>query len=375
MADLILRGGTVLNPATGYQAEADLAVSDGVISEIGPDLKGTMATRVVDVHGHYVVPGLIDLHAHVYRGGTSMGCDVDHDCLRKGVTTTVDGGSAGAANFEGLRDWIIHNAQSRVLAFINLSGIGLVDTRVGELVNQAYINAEGIARIAADHPDMVAGIKVRLSEYVTGGPAEPVLQIARQAADTIGTRLMCHIGATVEPLPDILKHLKPGDIITHCLTNAGHGILGDQGTLLPQVREAIEYGIIFDGAHGRMHFDWDVARKALDQGFLPHVISTDLTAPSVNGPVHDLPTTMSKLLALDVELAEIVRMTTVNPARVLGRAEELGSLEVGRMADITTLEVVDERATLTDSYGQSRAVQRLIRPGHVLRAGEPVAGT
>lgn len=375
MPDLILRGGTIINPATGFEGVADLAVADGVISAIGPDLKGSMSTRVIDVQGQYVVPGLIDLHAHVYRGGTSAGCDVDVDCLRRGVTTTVDGGSAGAANFAGLRDWVIYPAQSRVLAFVNLSAIGLTDTRVGELVNQAYIDAEGIARIARENPEMLAGIKVRLSEYVIGGPAEPVLRIARETADAIGTRIMCHIGATVEPLPDILKHLKPGDIITHCLTGAKHGILDDEGKLLPQVREAVEYGIIFDGAHGRMHFHWDVTRKALDQGFTPYAISTDLTAPSVHGPVFDLPTTMTKLLALGVDLPDLVRWTTVNPARVLGREHEIGSLEVGRVADVTTLDVVDEPTTLVDSYSQAREVSRQIKPGHVLRAGEPVAGT
>ncbi|HEX2173719.1 MAG TPA: amidohydrolase/deacetylase family metallohydrolase [Dehalococcoidia bacterium] len=375
MADLILRGGTVIDPASNFEGVADLAVEDGRISAIGPDLKGSMSTRIIDVHGQYVVPGLIDLHAHVYRGGTAMGCNVDIDCLRKGVTTTVDGGSAGAANYGGLRDWVIYNAQSRVLAFINLSAIGLTDVRVGELMNQAYVDAEGAVRTIREHPTQVIGIKVRCSDYVIGGPAGPLVDLARQAADETGTRLMCHIGQTVEPLPDLLKHLKPGDIITHCLTGARHNLLDENGQVHGAVREAVEFGIIFDGAHGRMHFHWDVTQRLLDQGFTPQVISTDLSAPSVHGPVFDLPTTMTKLLALGAPFREIVRWTTSNPAAVLGRSEEIGALAVGRAADVAVLQIHDEPATLVDSYGQARQVQQQIKPHLVLRNGEAVAGT
>ena len=375
MADLILRGGTVIDPASDFVGLADLAVANGRISEIGRDLRGSMSTRIVDVSGQYVVPGLIDLHAHVYRSGTRIGCDVDIHCLRRGVTTTVDGGSAGAATFAGLRDWVIYNAQSRVLAFVNLSSIGLADIRVGELMNQAYVDAEGVVQIIRDHPEFVVGIKVRLSEYVIGGPAEPILAIAREAADQTGTRLMCHIGATVEPLPAILTYLRPGDIITHCLTGAAHGILDDQGRVLPQVREAVEHGIVFDGAHGRMHFHWDVTRKALEQGFTPHVISTDLSAPSVHGPVFDLPTTMTKLFGLGVPLPDVVRWTTSNPAAVLGRSDEMGSLAIGRVADVAVLSVDDVPTTLIDSYNQPREVRQQIKPHLVLRRGEAVHGT
>jgi dihydroorotase len=375
MADLILRGGTVIDPASDFFGPADLAVSNGRISEVGRDLRGSMSTRIVNVSGQYIVPGLIDLHAHVYRGGTRIGCEVDVHCLERGVTTTVDGGSAGAANFAGLRDWVIYNAQSRVLAFVNLSSIGLTDVRVGELINRAYIDPEGAVQVIRSHPEFVVGIKVRLSEYVTGGPAEPILAIAREAADQTGTRLMCHIGATVEPLPEILKHLRPGDIITHCLTGAAHGILDDQGKVLPQVREAVEHGVIFDGAHGRMHFHWDVTRQALDQGFTPYVISTDLSGPSVHGPVVDLPTTMTKLFALGMSLPDVVRCTTSNPAAALGRSGEMGSLAVGRVADVAVLSVDDQPTTLIDSYNQPREVRQQIRPHLVLRNGEAVHGT
>lgn len=375
MADLILRGGTIVDPASNFEGVADLAIEDGRIAAIGRDLKGSMSTRVIDVHGQHVVPGLIDLHAHVYRGGMTMACNVDVDCLRKGVTTTVDGGSAGAANFGGLREWVIYTAQSRVLAFVNLSAIGLIDTRIGELMNRAYADAEGAIRTIRDNPEKVVGIKVRCSEYVTGGPAGPLVDLARQAADETGSRLMCHVGATVETLPDLIGHLKPGDIITHCLTAAKNGILDENGRVFGQIREAVEYGIIFDGAHGRMHFGWDVTQKALDQGFTPHCISTDLTAPSVNGPVHDLPTTMTKLLALGASFADVVRWTTSNPAAVLGRSDEIGALAVGRTADVAILQIHDEPATLVDSYGTARQVPRVIRPHLVLRAGEVVAGT
>lgn len=375
MTDLILRGGTIIDPAEDVVGVADLAIAGGRIAARGPNLAGSAATREIDVSGQYVVPGLIDLHTHVYRGGTPIACRVDVDCLGKGVTTSIDAGSAGAANFGGLRDWVIYTAQSRVLAFVNLSGIGLTDPRVGELMNAAYANAEGAVKVIQEHPQMTVGIKIRLSNYVIGGPAAPLLGLAREAADQTGTRLMCHIGASVEPLPELLKFLKPGDIVTHCFTAAQHGIVDEAGNLLGPVREAIEHGIIFDGAHGRMHFGWEVSAKLLDQGFTPHCVSTDLTAPSVGGPVYDLPTTMSKLLALGVPLPDLVRWTTVNPARVIGRSDEIGSLAVGREADVAVLQLHDDPTTLVDSYGTPREVGRVIRPHLVLRAGQVVEGS
>src|SRR5438034_4541315 len=334
--DLLLKGGEVIDPGWPFQQQADVAISKGKIAAVAPDIPTTAAARVLDVSGKIVCPGLIDLHAHVFINAHDMGPETDRRCAASGVTTLVDAGSAGSATFPGLRHYVAERSQVRLRCFVHLSALGLIHLQVGELMNLAYADPEGCARTISENRDL-AGVKLRFSNNVVPDAAgtEP-LRLARQAADLAEVPLMVHITDALLPVPQILGFLKPGDIVTHCLHRYQYGIMGpEKKEILKEVWDAQKAGIIFDCAHGRMHFTFPFVRKAVDAGFMPDTIATDLTLPSATrGPVFDLPTTMSKFLNLGVSLDEVIRRVTTNPARVLGEDGRLGTLKPGAVADV-----------------------------------------
>lgn len=340
--DLLLKGGEVIDPGWPFHQTADVAVSKGKIAAVSPDIPAAQAARVLDVTGRVVCPGLIDLHAHVFLNAHDMGPETDRRCAASGVTTLVDAGSAGSATFPGLRYAVADRSQVRLRCFVHLSALGLIHLQVGELMHMAYADPEGCARTVRENRDLAIGVKLRFSNNVVPESAgtEP-LRLARQAADMADVPVMVHITDALLPVPQILEFLRPGDIVTHCLHRYRYGIMGpEKKEVLREVWDAQKAGVIFDCAHGRMHFTFPFVRMALDQGFMPDTIATDLTLPSATrGPVFDLPTTMSKFLNLGVSLEEVIRRVTANPARAIGEAGRLGTLRPGAIADIAVLGV------------------------------------
>ena len=362
--DLLVAGGEVIDPAAGLRGKLDVGISGGKIVEVAPSLAQSEARRTISARGLLVTPGLIDIHAHVFVNAHDMGGHTDHFCSSTGVTTLCDAGSTGSATFAGLRAVIDSAVHTRIRAFVNLSAIGIVGTsRGGELSHFPYADPEGCARTIAENPDLAIGVKLRYGpglvwEYTT----EPV-KLARKTAAMAGVPLMIHITDSPIPLPDILAEMIPGDIITHCYHGRAHGIMGQEKQLvLKEVVEAQRYGIIFDCAHGRNHFSFTMIEKALDQGFLPDTISTDLTFTSATkGPVWDLPTTMSKLLHFGMKLDDIVARATSAPAKILGYEGTVGTLKPGANADIALIERRNGNVDLTDSDGNTvTAKERLI---------------
>ena len=362
--DLLIQHGEVIDRGAGLKGQLDVGVSGGKIVEVGPSLAANEARRTISAKGLLVTPGLIDIHAHVFVNAHDMGGHTDHFCSSTGVTTLCDAGSTGSATFAGLRHVIDHEVRTRIRAFVNLSAIGIVGTsRGGELSHFPYADPEGCARTIAENPDLAIGVKLRYGpgivwEYTT----EPV-KLARRTAKMAGVPLMIHITDSPIPLPDILAEMIPGDIITHCYHGRAHGIMGQEKQLvLKEVVEAQRHGIIFDCAHGRNHFSFTMIEKALDQGFLPDTISTDLTFTSATkGPVWDLTTTMSKLLHFGMKLDDIVARATSAPARILGYAGTVGTLKPGANADIALIERRNGNVDLTDSDGNTvTARERLI---------------
>src|SRR5947209_12939173 len=362
--DLLVTDGEVLDPAAGLKGPLDVAISGGKIVEVAASLPKNEARRTISARGLLVTPGLIDIHAHIFVNAHDMGGHPDHFCSASGVTTLCDAGSTGSATFAGLRQVIDCEVRTRIRAFVNLSAIGIVGTsRGGELSHFPYADPEGCARTIAENPDLAIGVKLRYGpgivwEYTT----EPV-KLARRTAAMAGVRLMIHITDSPIPLPDILAEMIPGDIITHCYHGRAHGIMGQEKQLvLQEVVEAQRYGIIFDCAHGRNHFSFPMIEKALDQGFLPDTISTDLTFTSAtNGPVFDLPTTMSKLLHFGMSLDDLVARATATPAKILGYEGTVGTLKPGANADIAIFELRDGNFDLTDSDGSTvTAKERLV---------------
>jgi dihydroorotase len=351
--DLLLTGGEVMDPAANLRGVMDIGIAGGKIVAVAPSLPANEALCTISAKGRLVTPGLVDIHAHVFVNAHDMGGHTDQHCRCSGVTTLCDAGSTGSANFAGLRHVLDHEVRTRVRAFVNLSAIGITGTsRGGELSHFPYADPEGCARTITENPDLAIGVKLRYGPgLVWEYSAEPV-KLARKTADMAGgVPIMMHITDSPIPLPDLIEHMKPGDIVTHCYHGRAHGIMGQEKQfLLKEVVEAQRAGIIFDCAHGRNHFSFRMIEKALDQGFLPDTISTDLTVTSATrGPVWDLPTTMSKLLHFGMSLDEVVRRSTSAPAKIMGYEGTVGTLKPGANADISVFELRDGNFEMTDS--------------------------
>lgn len=366
---LLIRGGTVIDPLAGLHAIRDVAIGAGVVVAIEPAIDGT-APREIDARGKLVLPGLIDLHTHLFAG--YHGALPDEACLPRGTTTALDGGSAGANAFGLFRTTVLDRARTRVRAWLNVSTIGLIDIRVGELMSLLHVDVDAAVRTAAAHRDLIAGFKIRISEYVAGADFRPALRLAREAADAAGLPLMVHIGDTNDPLPVALAMLRSGDVVTHSFTGRRHGILDYDGTVLDAVREARRAGITFDAAHGRRHFGFAAIRRALDQGFLVDTLSTDISHRAVRDPAYHLPFLMSKLMALGLGLDDVVPLVTSAPARVLGCEGEIGTLRVGAPADVAILEVVEGDVTFSDAEGQRITARQRLRPWRTIRGGDEI---
>jgi dihydroorotase len=372
--DLLITGGTVIDPASGLQARRDVGIAAGRIAAVEPGLSTTDAAAVIDASDAIVVPGLIDLHVHVYPGVADLSVEADPTCLGRGVTTAVDAGSAGANTYPGFARWVIGPSRGRILAYLNISAMGQIDPFWGELHDLRFADPERAARVAAANPDTVVGFKVRLSEMLSGANGLAALDLALDAGRETGLPVMVHIGGTPFGIEEVVARLRPGDIVTHAFTGwRPGGIVTDGGRVVPAALEARSRGVRFDIGHGAGSFTWPVAEAALAAGFLPDTISSDLHRLNVAGPVHDLATTMSKFLLLGVPLEDVVAMVTTAPAEALDRTGALGTLAVGAEADITILRLEEERTMLVDTEGRGREATSRLVPAAVVRAGEQVA--
>lgn len=371
MFDLLFKGGRVIDPGQGINDLADVAVSAGKIAAVQPHIPESEAARVVDVSGKMVTPGLVDLHAHVYPGVTASGVDPDEYCLTRGCTTVVDCGSPGACTFGGFRRWVVEASRTRVLCFLSLAAIGQIGfAKVPEYWYPEYADLEAAVRTVRANPEVVVGLKFRAARNVVNGSCLPLLRVARHAADEAGVPIMVHIGDSLESLPRILELFRPGDIVTHCATPKANGLLSPGGKVLPEVVEARRQGVYFDPAHGYTNFGFQVAERLLDQGFPPDSISTDLTHHGATRLGQDLPDIMNRFLLLGMPLAEVIRLSTLRPAQILGKAGRFGSLKPDLEADITVLQWEEGEFPMTDGVGETRIARRRLAPFLVVRRGE-----
>lgn len=375
--DLVLSGGTVFDPVANTQQIADVAVVGDRIARIGPALATqaqAQAREVVDCTGTYVLPGLVEGHTHIFANVSKVGAPPDEAHLRRGVVAAADAGTVGASTFPAFLKYTVEPAAIRLVNFLNVSVLGLIDFRFGELINPRTLAPEDAIQVAQDNPDTVRGFKIRLSEDVVGEAWRELLKTSLEVAAAANLPLMIHIGETEEPLPAILELLRPGDIVSHCYTGKPHGILNQTGGVLPQVLEARARGVLFDSAHGRSNLSFEVARRAIAEGFLPDILSSDTSARNWRGPVFDLVTSMAKLRALGMSMQDIAPRVTIAPARVLGLdTEGYGTLVEGGPAHVTVLADTAE-TTLPDAAGNQIVAPRL-EPTIVLQAGQRVATT
>lgn len=369
-AGLLLAGGEILDPSQGLRGRLDVALRDGRVTALGSSLPRD-DHEVIDVSGRLVVPGLIDQHAHCFISASDLGARTDAICASTGVTTFIDGGSAGAGTFEGMREFILSRSRVRILAFLNISAIGLSYLEVGELNHLAYADPEAAARVAREHRDLILGIKVRQQREIVGDAGlEPLKRAIRAAESAGGIRVMVHVTNPAAPLEELLVLLRPGDIVSHFLHGRGDGILDASRKVKAQVREARRRGVLFDVAHGRSHVNFPVARAALEQGFLPDTISSDLTSGGAAGVVKDLPTTLSKFLNLGMPLVDVVRAATATPARNIGREGELGTLRPGAIADVAVFQLEEGDFEFGDADGNTLKGHRRLTPHLTIKDGQ-----
>jgi dihydroorotase len=347
-----------------------VAVDAGRIVAAEP---GVEAHRMIDATGLVVVPGLVDLHVHVYPGVSHYGVEPDEHCLLRGVTTAVDTGSAGAATFPGFRRWVIERARTRVLAFLHIAVQGMISALVGELEEPRWASPALSVVCANEHPDVIVGIKVRLGYQMVGQDPERAFVAARKAADRLELPLMVHVIDLPRPLSWLLPRLGEGDVVTHCYHGSeGGSLLDEGGRVIPEARDARGRGVLFDVGHGVGSFTFRVARTALEQGFPPDTISSDIHVYNVDGPVFDQPTTLSKLLHLGIDLPGVIEATTAAPARAVRRTDTIGSLAPGREADVTVLELVEGEHDLVDAAEEHVVAATRLVPRLVVRAGEVI---
>jgi dihydroorotase len=370
--DLVLTGGTVFDTAAGTSAVTDVAIKGHRIARIGPSLAAA-AREVIDCSGQYVLPGLVEGHTHIFEKVSKVGAPPDEAHLRRGVVAAADAGTAGASTFDAFDAHVVRASRVRVVSFLNVSVLGLIDFRFGELLNPATLVPEDALAVARANPAVVRGFKLRLSEDVVGSAWRSLLKASLELADEAGLPLMVHIGETEEPLDVVLPLLRPGDIVAHCYTGKPHGILSD-GSVDPAVTEARARGVLFDSAHGRSNLSFEIAREAIAQGFLPDLLTSDTSARNWRGPVFDLVTSAAKLRALGMTMDQIAPLMTIAPARLLGLdGEGYGTLAEGGPAHVTVLADTEE-TVLPDAAGNSITAPRL-EPVVILHAGQRIEPT
>ena len=370
--DLILRGGHVIDPSQELDAVIDVAFSVGKVAQIGAGLKADAETDVRDLSGFIVTPGLIDLHTHVYWGGTSLGIDAEDFCRRSGVTTAVDAGSAGPGNFAGFRKHLIERSQVRILAYLHISFAGIYAfsprVMVGESEEIRLMAPIDAMEVANANRDLIVGIKVRVGARASGRSGTVPLDIALQVANEVGMPVMAHIDDPPPTYEEVLARLRPGDTLTHAFRPYPNAPVTAQGTVKQAVNEARRRGVLFDIGHGKGSFAFKTARAMLANGFFPDTISSDIHALCINGPAFDQVTTMSKFLCLGMPLADTIAASTANAAFAL-RRPEFGSLKPGSAGDATILSVRNGRFDYVDVVGEHVTGEHNIASEGVVIAG------
>jgi dihydroorotase len=357
--DILIRNGEVRDPGRGFRSRSDVAILDGKIAAIEPNIPADRALDVIDAKGLHVTPGLIDLHTHCFWGGSGIGIETDPIAARSGTTTWVDAGSFGYDQVDGFRRFAVLRSQARVFGYLYL----YPSSRNPDIDPVKYVR--GVMRqtgtAAQVNRDIILGIKFQVGTNMNGKYSLEFLKIARELCDQFKLPLMTHISFAPPETMEVMELMRAGDVVTHCYNGHTLGIVDREGKIKPGVQEARARGVLFDVGHGLGSFNFPAARKAMQAGFLPDTISTDIYTLNINGPVYDLPTTMSKLLHLGMSFDEVLKRTTINPAKVINRIQGLGSIEVGAPADLALLAIEDGEFQLVDSQKNAvTAKQRIV---------------
>ena len=347
--ELLIKGGTVIDPSQELHGILDVALADGKIAALEREIPEAQAQQVLDVSGKLVTPGLIDLHTHIYWGATRTGLEPDPICSRSGVTTMVDAGSSNAHSFAGFRRFIVEPACSRLFAFLHATPYPRPGT---DPIAHARSNIPATVEVIEANRDIILGIKLFAAGNMVGDYGLGLLQVAREIADRVQLPIMVHIGFSPPSLPEILSLLRKGDIVTHSFHGHDNRIVDDAGKIRPEVLDARGRGVVLDIGHGAGSFSFETTKAMFKQGQYPDVISTDLYTANVNGPVYDLPTTLSKFLSLGMSLDRVMSSATERPASIIHRDKGLGKLQVGGVGDLAVFDLLEGEFEYLDCHRQ-----------------------
>lgn len=369
--DLLIRGGTVIDPSQGIAEEYDVAISNGKIEHLAKDIAPSTARQVEDVTGMLVLPGLIDFHGHYFWGVHRYSVLADEHCPRSGVTTAVDAGTTGYLSFPGLRRWVMANSRTRIYAQLNIAGVGMVSHILGgELTNLGTVDIGQSVDCINNNRDSIVGIKVRMAIEVTGLVNGPVaLDLALKLAEATKLRLTVHVSNTPLPLPHILDRLRPGDVVAHVYNPRFSNILDWNRNVIPAVWEARKRGVLFDACKAG-GLDFNITRVAIEQGFAPDIISTDLVEFPGGAPVCPrLPEVLSMFLELGMPLEKVIATATCNAAQALDKPGEHGTLCPDARADVAVFSLEEGEHRYRDASGNILNVKKLLKTCLTLRDG------
>lgn len=369
--DLLIRGGTVVDPERGLEGPGDVAIrGDRIV--LPPDGAEVHAEKVVDAEGCLVTPGLIDHHAHVFGGGTALGIRPDL-LLPMGVTTVVDAGSSGTDAFEVFRRVSVEASRIRVLCQLNLSSAGQITEAHPECLDPGHFERGRIATLAARYPELIRGLKIRCGAEVVGRFGLAALRAALEVACEVGLPLVVHTTNPPCDMGEIAAMLRPGDVFCHCFHGKGNTLIGPDGRIKPLVREARTRGVLFDTADARTNHSYPVIDAAFADGFHPDIISTDLVTVSLFGNmVFGLPVLLSRYLEHGMTLGGVVHAATAAPARALGLAGVLGTLAPGAQADVAVFALRERSIRMTNLAGEEMTVRHLLVPQMTVSRGDIV---
>jgi predicted amidohydrolase len=349
--DWQITGGTIIDPSRSVRGPGEVLIKGNRIVSPGQG-EAVEAEKKVSANGCLVFPGLIDYHAHLFAGGCDTGIPPDSSLLPMGITTAVDAGSCGVANYESFLRAIVTTSRVRIFSFLNVCPAGMSTSRYHEETDPRYYDETGIAELFSRHPGQLLGLKIRQSKEIVGElgtkPLEATVQIARR----MNCPLVVHTTNPPVPAEKLVSLLRPGDVYCHVHHGTGETIIDGNGKVRPGLVEGQKAGIIFDAANGRNNFASEVARKALAQGFFPDVISSDVTARTVFGNfVFSLPYVMMKYLNLGMELERVIAACTSVPARLIGLSGKIGTLAPGAFADVAVFQQVEKPIIIIDKFG------------------------
>lgn len=376
--DLLLQGGNLIDPKNEINERMDIAIKDGKIVAVQTSIPAASAKQVIDVQGLTVTPGLIDIHGHhfwgtrpdAYLSNSYASLPPDGFSLPAGVTTIVDAGCAGWRNFKIFKTQTIDRSKTRILAFINIIGGGMAGGAVEQ--NLGDMDPKLTAMEARRFADHIVGVKLAHYSGEDWTPTERAVEAGRQANIPVMIdfgRQNRHLNLEVL----FMEKLRPGDIFTHCFADVRGRmpIVDDDGKLRSFIKPAQERGIIFDVGHGGGSFVYSQAIPAIEQGFRPNSISTDLHTGSMNSGMKSMSNLMSKLMNIGLSLQEVIEQSTWNPAQIIQR-EDLGHLSVGAIADITVLQVASGEFGFTDTAGTKIIGDKKLIAELTIRAGQVV---